>query len=219
MDKHRLDELEDQLNIAETSRTNEQRFLVVSEVLRKKFIELEERVDMKLGSFDRQLWDERKCRIQLFNRVDKLEKKTDVASSQTEPEVEPGRWHRMSKPRRCDSCFHSIRCQWLLGDSYNPAGPCDWDPSRWNRRRAMKDFYYVDEGGILSYPDGRPMSPADAAAKINKLVQDNTRYRDRLQIDPGGSDKIDELRQATQFLRHEIESLKDQLSPNANTKT
>jgi hypothetical protein len=37
----------------------------------------------------------------------------------------------MSEPRRCDSCFHSIRCQWLLGDSYNPAGPCDWNPSRW----------------------------------------------------------------------------------------
>jgi hypothetical protein len=68
----------------------------------------------------------------------------------------------------------------------------------------MRDFYYVDEGGILSYPDGRPMSPADAAAKINELVQENTRYRDRLQIDPGGSDKIDELQQAVQFLRQPI---------------
>ena len=38
----------------------------------------------------------------------------------------------------------------------------------------MKDAYYVDEGGILSYPDGRPMSPADASAKINRLVQDIT---------------------------------------------
>jgi len=73
----------------------------------------------------------------------------------------------------------------------------------------MRDFYYVDDGGILSYPDGRPMSPADAAAKINRLVQDNTRYRNRLQIDLGGSDRIDELQQSTEFLRHEIEHLKD----------
>ena len=70
----------------------------------------------------------------------------------------------------------------------------------------MRDFYYVDAGGILSYPDSRPMSPAEAAAKINRLVRDNTRYRDRLQIDPGGSDNIDELQDAAQFLRHRVET-------------
>lgn len=40
------------------------------------------------------------------------------------------------------------------------------------------------------------------------LLEENKELRDRLQIDPGGSDKIDELEQCIQFLRHEIESLK-----------
>lgn len=69
----------------------------------------------------------------------------------------------------------------------------------------MRDFYYVDCGGILTYPDGRAMTPKDAADKINRLVRENTRYKDRLQIDPGGSDKIDEQRQAIDFLRHDLE--------------
>jgi hypothetical protein len=33
------------------------------------------------------------------------------------------------------------------------------------------------------------------------------RLRERLQFDPGGSDKIDELEQCIQFLRHRIETL------------
>ena len=75
----------------------------------------------------------------------------------------------------------------------------------------MRDFYYVDEGGILSYPDGRVMTPKDAVDKINKLVRENTRYKDRLQIDPGGSDKIDELRQSNDFLRHRAETAEQQI--------
>lgn len=70
----------------------------------------------------------------------------------------------------------------------------------------MRDFYYTDEGGILRYPDGRPMTPPDAAEKINKLVRENIRHKDRLQIDPGGSDKIDELQQSNDFLRHRAET-------------
>lgn len=76
----------------------------------------------------------------------------------------------------------------------------------------MRNQYYVDEGGILCYPDRRIMSPADAAAKINSLVEDNTRYRDRLQIDPGGSDKIDELRTAQDFMQHDIEMLTEAIT-------
>ncbi len=75
----------------------------------------------------------------------------------------------------------------------------------------MRDFYYVDTGGILSYPDGRVMTPKDAAGKINRLVRENTRYKDRLQIDPGGSDKIDELQQSNDFLRHRAETAEQQI--------
>lgn len=75
----------------------------------------------------------------------------------------------------------------------------------------MRDFYRVDSGGILCYPDGRTMSPADAASKINKLVSENRRYKDRLQIDPGGSDKIDELHQLTDFLKHNLEMAEKQI--------
>lgn len=59
--------------------------------------------------------------------------------------------------------------------------------------------YYLDEGGILCYPDGRVMTPLDAAGKINELVRENIRYRDRLHRDRL---QIDELQQANDFLRH-----------------
>lgn len=36
----------------------------------------------------------------------------------------------------------------------------------------MRTFYYVDEGGILCYPDGRVMTPSEAAKKINKLIKE-----------------------------------------------
>lgn len=39
------------------------------------------------------------------------------------------------------------------------------------------------------------------------LAEENKKLRDRLQFDPGGSDKIDELEQCIQFLRHDIKTL------------
>lgn len=55
------------------------------------------------------------------------------------------------------------------------------------------------------------MTPPDAAEKINRLVRENIRYKDRLQIDPGGSDKIDELQQSNDFLRHRAETAETQI--------
>ena len=43
------------------------------------------------------------------------------------------------------------------------------------------------------------------------LEKDVERLRERLQFDPGGSDKIDELEQALQFTRHEVDVLKVEL--------
>lgn len=37
----------------------------------------------------------------------------------------------MNYPKKCDTCRHTERCRWLLGESYRPNGPCDWVPSRW----------------------------------------------------------------------------------------
>lgn len=39
--------------------------------------------------------------------------------------------------------------------------------------------------------------------QLDELKSENARLRNRLQIDPGGSDKIDELEQAMEFLRHD----------------
>lgn len=51
----------------------------------------------------------------------------------------------------------------------------------------------------------------DAIRKIkyerDQLKKENKCYRERLQFDPGGSDKIDELEQAMQFLRHDRDCL------------
>jgi|GEM_PF-5778010 len=55
--------------------------------------------------------------------------------------------------------------------------------------------------------------PYDIKALLNeveRLTAENTelkRYKKRLEIDPGGSDKIDELEQALQFIRHRCECL------------
>jgi hypothetical protein len=45
------------------------------------------------------------------------------------------------------------------------------------------------------------------AADRDRYREERDRYRDRLQFDPGGSDKIDELEQSIQFKDHEIECL------------
>jgi len=37
--------------------------------------------------------------------------------------------------RPCSECRHSERCRFLLGPSYRAAGPCDWDPSRFQPAR------------------------------------------------------------------------------------
>ena len=82
----------------------------------------------------------------------------------------------------------------------------------------MRDFYYVDTGGILSCPDGRAMTPKEAADKINRLIKENTRHKDRLQIGPDGSDKIDELwfandllHQRAEIAEHERDELRKEL--------
>ena len=40
------------------------------------------------------------------------------------------------------------------------------------------------------------------------MCDERSRYRERLQIDPGGSDKIDELEQALTLSRHTIDTLR-----------
>ena len=45
----------------------------------------------------------------------------------------------------------------------------------------------------------------------DEALDEVARLRERLQFDPGGSDKIDELEQALQFSQHEVECLKKQL--------
>ena len=37
--------------------------------------------------------------------------------------------------RPCSECRHSKMCKWLLGVNYQDAGPCDWDPSRFQPAR------------------------------------------------------------------------------------
>lgn len=49
---------------------------------------------------------------------------------------------------------------------------------------------------------------AQAAHEMEELRAENQRLRERLQIDPGGSDKVDELEQALQFARNDIEQLR-----------
>lgn len=45
-------------------------------------------------------------------------------------------------------------------------------------------------------------------AILNKTIKE---YRDRLQFDPGGSDKIDELEQALQFKQHDLNCTKEEV--------
>ena len=41
--------------------------------------------------------------------------------------------------------------------------------------------------------------------ELARVSEERDRYYDRLEFDPGGSDKIDELEQSIQFLRHDLE--------------
>ena len=43
---------------------------------------------------------------------------------------------------------------------------------------------------------------------VRYLIEDHNRYRERLQFDPGGSDKIDELESAIELLRFDLEGWK-----------
>lgn len=68
----------------------------------------------------------------------------------------------------------------------------------------------VPNGYRFSTDDGvREYVTADFARRLEIEL---AAAQDRLQIDPGGSDKIDELEQAAQFLRHTIERLKEDLA-------
>lgn len=53
----------------------------------------------------------------------------------------------------------------------------------------------------------RAFTLAQLISERDEARADAARYRERLQIDPGGSDKIDELESALDFARHTIEQL------------
>lgn len=54
---------------------------------------------------------------------------------------------------------------------------------------------------------------------ITELKKRIKEYEDRLQFDPGGSDKIDELEQALQFAKHSIEMLESLIFDLATGQT
>jgi hypothetical protein len=62
---------------------------------------------------------------------------------------------------------------------------------------------------IREWLDRNPNEQIKALWEENKrLDEENEKFRARLQIDPGGSDKIDELEEAMNHLRFQYEELK-----------
>lgn len=61
------------------------------------------------------------------------------------------------------------------------------------------------DGGHYRAEHGDVKATRDAVNVIHRLRREQDELRDRLQFDPGGSDKIDELEQAAQFRQHQFE--------------
>lgn len=70
----------------------------------------------------------------------------------------------------------------------------------------------------FGYPDDAGTDICTFAAKVlheqrialAAAKEENERLRDRLQFDPGGSDKIDELEQALDFCRHDLAAAREE---------
>ena len=87
----------------------------------------------------------------------------------------------------------------------------------------LRDCVVQRSDQVLAFFHARPATPArpadmymteretidDLRSKLADSMKECTRYKERLVIDPGGGDKIDELESAMGFLRSEIEQLKD----------
>jgi chromosome segregation ATPase len=69
-----------------------------------------------------------------------------------------------------------------------------------------------EAGGWLEAQDEIEQARDDAEIAADDLRAENERLRERLQFDPGGSDKIDELEQALQFTQAENERLRTEVS-------